>query len=63
MDKLKWNEFENAFECVNCQGIYGKKELQRVFAYGEVRNENFQPCHCMDCGTLWTEVELEGYDE
>lgn len=60
--KLKWNKLENCFECVECGGLYGEEELSRAFEYSLTLEENFRPCHCMDCGVLWTEVEMEDYD-
>ena len=61
-DMLKWNEFENGFECSECGGLYGEDELSRVFSYNGIRKENFTSCHCMDCGTLWLGVDMENYD-
>lgn len=63
MSKLKWNELEYCIECGECGGLFNKGEIHRAFEYGDIVSDNFSPIHCIYCGTLLTEADLEGYYE
>ena len=56
--KLVWEDSEMGWICSECGARYSQEEVARAFEYNEQIPQNFYECYCMDCGGLFTDVEI-----
>lgn len=57
--KLVWEDSEMGWICSDCGARYSTEEVARMFNYNDQIPENFVESYCMDCGGLFSGIEIE----